>query len=756
MTKTTQFELEAQMQDRGYARFLKQLEAARKNEGQSNTAYGRELIKENIDTVVKSLEDFMSSQATVKRKAPASILLKGLSLEAVVYLALKTVVNSLGHDEAKTTATAINIGLAVSNAIKLAELNLEKDKKGLVKHIETNAKKALGNDNNKEKAVAETLAFFNMGSAWDTEDQLKVGVTLVEMIATSGLIEDITVGSGKTKFNKLIPTDKTMEMIEVMNLCPEFAPVYLPMIVEPKDWDVDGNGGYLTLRQPLVKTRFEGHTEALQEADLSSVRGSINIIQNTAWKVHTGLLSIAQRAFDDGMDVDCFPFNYKEDRAKRTSIRVSATTVLGLAEEFKGYEAIWFPHNMDWRGRVYPMVDGLSPQGNKLSKALLSFAESKRITDGAENFLAIHIANEFGEDKLSLADRVSWVFENEDRIINVANNPFGHDKDFWLNADSPWGFLRGCLEWAGYCADPENFMSTLPVAFDGSCSGLQHFSAMFKDEVGGREVNLLPNLDRQDIYSAVKEAVGGVLEASEDTLATQWLQSGLLSRKLFKTPTMTYGYSSEVPGMTDQIQAYVKDTGSDAFAKDELFAACNYLAKITFNEIEGIVVKAAEAKTWLQACVKGKQEATQWTTPDGMVVVQKYKTKKSNRLDILVGGERIQSRYDVPTDAVDTRKMASAIAPNVIHSLDAAHIRMVALAASSEQMHSLAMIHDSFGCHAADAGRFFNIIREQFIALYSQDVAEMLNSELSGGAVELPTMGSLDLDGIIDTDYSFA
>ena len=81
---------------------------------------------------------------------------------------------------------------------------------------------------------------------------------------------------------------------------------------------------------------------------------------------------------------------------------------------------------------------------------------------------------------------------------------------------------------------------------------------------------------------------------------------------------------------------------------------------------------------------------------------------------------------------------------------------MVAIAASGEQMHSLAMIHDSFGCHAADAGRFFNIIREQFIVLYGTDVAEKLNEELSGGSVELPTMGNLDLDGIIETDYSFA
>jgi len=756
MTKTTQFELEAQMQDRGYARFLKQIDAAKTNEGQSNTAYGREVIKANMDTMLENLEGFIKSQETVKRKAPASILLKGLNLEAVVYLALKTIVNSLGHDEAKTTATAINIGLAVSNAVKLAELSKDKEKKGLVKHIEASTKRTLGNDNAKSKAVADTLTFFNMQSTWSTEDQLKVGVTLIELATQAGLIDNVTVGGGKTSFKKLVPTDKTMEMVEVMNLCPEFAPVYLPMVVEPKDWDQDGNGGYLTLLQPLVKTRFEGHREALQDANLSDVRASINIIQRTAWRVHTGLLSIAQVAMEDGLDLDCLPFNYNDDRAKRTSIRVGATTVLNLAEEFKDRDAIWFPHNMDWRGRVYPMVDGLSPQGNKLAKALLSFAEGKRIADGAESFLAIHIANEFGNDKLSLADRVSWVFENEDTIIEVANNPFGENKAFWITADSPWGFLRGCIEWAGYCEAPEDFMSALPVAFDGSCSGLQHFSAMFKDEVGGREVNLLPNLDRQDIYSAVQKAVEATLRASGDDLAVKWASTGLLTRSLFKTPTMTYGYSSEVPGMTDQIKEYVISTNRDAFDKDELFLACNYLAKITFTEIENIVVKAAEAKTWLQSCVRGKDEAAQWTTPDGMVVVQKYKVKKSKQVSILVGDARVQPQYSFQTDRVDTRKMASSISPNVIHSLDAAHIRMVAVAASREQMHSLAMIHDSFGCHAADAGRFFNIIREEFVKLYNLNVANKLNEDLSGGAVTLPLMGNLDLQGIIDTDYSFA
>ena len=100
--------------------------------------------------------------------------------------------------------------------------------------------------------------------------------------------------------------------------------------------------------------------------------------------------------------------------------------------------------------------------------------------------------------------------------------------------------------------------------------------------------------------------------------------------------------------------------------------------------------------------------------------------------------------------------MASAVSPNVIHSLDATHIRMVALAANREGILDLAMIHDSFGCHAADAPRFFQLIREEFVSLYSGDVAKELNKGLSGGAAELPTMGDLDLIGVLETDYSFA
>tara|TARA_B110000858_G_scaffold198522_1_gene266167 strand:- start:6209 stop:8446 length:2238 start_codon:yes stop_codon:yes gene_type:complete len=745
------------MQDRGYARFLRGIETAEASGNQAHTSHGREIIKANMVEMESALAEFIDAQELVRRKAPASLLLKGLNLEAVVYMALKSIVNILGGST-KTTSTAYTIGRSISNAITLELMGEDEDNKGLVKHFDKVAKRTTGNDARKDEAVEDSIVYFVKSQHWSDDQQLKVGATLLQLAIKVGLITEKTVGKAKQSYNTVVPTDKTMEMIDVLNLCPEFGAVYLPMVVEPDDWDEFGNGGYHTLRTPFVKTRFDGHTEALDRADVAkmdTVRQSVSIIQQTSWRVHSGLLEVAQAAFDLGMNIKGLPFDYDDSKAKRMGLRVGSMTALTLAQEFKVYPEIWFPHSLDWRGRVYPMPTGLTPQGTKLSKALLSFADGKPITDEGEQFLAIHIANQFGEDKLPLADRVEWVHDNSDKILEVAAEPFGEHQAWWIGSDNPWGFLRACFEWAGYLEDPEGFLGTMPIAFDGSCSGLQHFSAMFLDEIGGRSVNLLPGLERQDIYQMVTNAVLETLSASDDDIAQQWVGSGLIDRTLMKRPTMTYGYSSEVPGMSNQIREELDHKAKSVFGGDT-HSACLQLAKVTFAEIEALVVKAAEAKGWLQDSVKSAEGGVSWNTPDGLPVVQKYMAKKQKRLAITVEGKRLQNRFQVATDKVNPRKMASSISPNVIHSLDATHIRMVAIAAEHEGIHSLAMIHDSFGCHAADAPRFFNLIREEFVVLYSGDVAKELNEDLSGGAVTLPGMGDLDLLGVINTDFSFA
>ena len=57
-----------------------------------------------------------------------------------------------------------------------------------------------------------------------------------------------------------------------------------------------------------------------------------------------------------------------------------------------------------------------------------------------------------------------------------------------------------------------SFVSHLPIAMDGSCNGLQLFSLMLRDPVGGTAVNLLPADTPQDIYRLVADKIIAKLE----------------------------------------------------------------------------------------------------------------------------------------------------------------------------------------------------------------------------------------------------
>ena len=72
-------------------------------------------------------------------------------------------------------------------------------------------------------------------------------------------------------------------------------------------------------------------------------------------------------------------------------------------------EAIYFPHQLDFRGRIY-CIPSFNPQGNDVTKGLLEFSEGLPIEDTTAAFwLAVQGANVWGFDKAPLEDRVAWV-----------------------------------------------------------------------------------------------------------------------------------------------------------------------------------------------------------------------------------------------------------------------------------------------------------------------------------------------------------
>jgi DNA-directed RNA polymerase len=191
-----------------------------------------------------------------------------------------------------------------------------------------------------------------------------------------------------------------------------------------------------------------------------------------------------------------------EYNAKLASKRHALGVKLRIAEELRNEEAIYFPHSLDFRGRIYSMSSELSPQSDDVAKSLLMFAEGKPVGEYGGYWLAVHIANLFGIDKVSFDERVAWVQANSEAILDSANDPLD-GRRFWTTADDPWCALAACFEWRGFMSFGSEFLSYLPIAMDGSCSGIQHFSAMLRDEQGGKAVNLTPADQPSDIYTEV-------------------------------------------------------------------------------------------------------------------------------------------------------------------------------------------------------------------------------------------------------------
>jgi DNA-directed RNA polymerase len=95
-------------------------------------------------------------------------------------------------------------------------------------------------------------------------------------------------------------------------------------------------------------------------------------------------------------------------------------------------------------------------------------------------------------------------------------------------------------------------------------------------------------------------------------------------------------------------------------------------------------------------------------------------------------------------------KQSQGASPNIIHSLDAAHLSMIV--ASSD--FPVTTIHDSFGCLLADMPKLFAVTRQTFVELYKQDPLTSIMKDIGGNANEVE-LGNLDLNLVIESEYCF-
>jgi len=799
-----QCDLEAEMAGLGKARFWKSLEEARTKERETNTSYGVKLLRQAIEPLAKAISEFVAKAlgGGAGRKNLAAKRLANIEPHVAAYIAAKVVLDQVS---ARNTYQAIAIQVAGAIEDELRMRKFFEDQPDLYYHIKTQLDEEVANPGIKSKRLVRQMK--RHGITWDDwslSEKLHVGQKLIELLSeATGMVEIVRCQEGKDRTVYRVDLTPAVEewIKDHLSLCELLTPVYLPTVIPPKPWSSPFDGGYHTnsaRRLRLVKTRNLNYLEELKNTDMPVVYEAVNSLQNTAWKINKPVLEVLRQVWDLGVDLGKLPQrndlelpskphdiatnlearilwkraarNVYTKNARLRSKRLQVAKTIWVAGKFLEDEAFYFPYQLDFRGRIYAVPLFLNPQGPDYAKALLTFAHGKPIMDAtAAGWLAIHGANLWGYDKVSLEDRIQWVEENEDRILAVAADPLGNL--WWADADKPWQFLAFCFEWSGFQREGYGYVSSLPIALDGSCNGLQHFSAMLRDPIGGKAVNLVPSDHPQDIYQCVADVALSRLRTDiGNPLGRQWLDFGV-DRKITKRPVMILPYGGTLHACRRYVQDALEEKvreGKDNPFGDQTYEAVNYLADIIWSSIGEVVIAAREAMDWLQrvARVVAKEGLPiVWTTPAGFPVQQAYPDERAKRVKTQLQGTFVYLTLKEELSRIDKKRQAQGISPNFVHSMDASVLMDTVCLAKLNGITSFAMVHDSYGTVAADTETMATCLREAFVQMYQdndvladflENMRAMLPDKSKAMLPPLPMKGSLDITLVRQSDFFFA
>lgn len=858
-----QLQLEHEAYSEGERRFIKNLERQTERGELADNQVAKPLMQTLVPKIAQAVKEWHEGpdgKLSTSRPSVAFTMLSTeekavkdrslrISCESAAVIILKVILSKLVKPEGiPITPMASAIGRTLEDEIRFGRIR-DKEKEHFKKAIAENLNKRAGASYKKAYMQAVEASMLEQGQledawgTWSPTEAVHVGIKMLEIVIQSTqLVELKRYGAGNAA------TD--VEMVHLSDFWVKkmaqrgfslagIAPVYQPCVVPPKPWTGVVGGGYWAKgRRPLPLIRL-GSKSALaryEDVYMPEVYDAVNIIQNTPWKVNKKVVDVVNMVEKlNNTPIDDIPQMeplkpedyageteeelkawkkaaagiYRREKA-RQSRRLSLSFIVNQANKFSQFKAIWFPYNMDWRGRVYA-VPMFNPQGNDMQKGLLTLAVGKPIGADGFKWLKVHGANCAGVDKVTFEERIKWVEDNHENIMAAAKAPMD-SIEWWGKLDSPFCFLAFCFEYAGVMHHGLSYSCSLPIAFDGSCSGIQHFSAMLRDHIGGHAVNLTPSGMVQDIYRIVSDRIEEKLKVllingtdnemvtHEDKktgeiteriklgtreLARQWLTYGM-SRKVTKRSVMTLAYGSKEYGFADQVYEDIVmpaiDSGSGAMFT-EPSQASRFMAKMIWEAVSVTVVAAVDAMKWLQGAakllaaeVKDKKTGeilkpclpVHWVTPDGFPVWQEYRKKDTTRLNLMfLGSFNLQPTVNKGTKKeLDKHKQESGISPNFVHSQDGSHLRKTVVHTHRKYgVMSFAVIHDSFGTIPADAEYLFRGVRETMVETYRDndvllDFYEQFKYQLHESQrdklPELPKKGKLNIEDILSSDFAFA
>jgi DNA-directed RNA polymerase, mitochondrial len=481
----------------------------------------------------------------------------------------------------------------------------------------------------------------------------------------------------------------------------------------------------------------------------------------------------------------------EQNMAMRGRVLRAAMT-LAEADKFADELAIYFPHHCDFRGRIYPMPTTLNIQGPDLTRALLEFADGQPIEDAeAADWLAIHVANCFGQGKAAFADRIKWTHDNEPMLRRIAQDPLGNRREWEAEADGLWMALASAREWVAFLDRGYGFVTHLPCFIDGTCNGLQHFAALAHDLKLAALVNLTPSEQPQDIYRNIAKRASTIFRQraskgapGDKEWALRWSKllgdGGSIPRSVAKSIVMTKPYGVTHKGIMDCVGELLDKTDPQhvVFPEGERPKARAWLAKVMQEAMAGQLGSADTIMRWLRQMAAAvtrhantgdwpeKSRGFEWTTPTGWPWSMSYGRKEKQVAQVRFNGERSTAALSVESSSVlDAHAQGDAVSPNFIHALDASALVFALDVMQRCGVSGVGVIHDSVGGLATEMAAIGRALREGFVRLYAQHdplqsfykaaLAQLTENERLD-LPEPPEFGEFDVREVLRSPYFFA
>ncbi len=576
----------------------------------------------------------------------------------------------------------------------------------------------------------------------------------------------------------------------------------MPLKIQPRDWDVDNldSGVYYTLeaasKVQLIKKKFGWSRTWINKHPPYEHIKAFNTMQHTPWKINMQVLKIQNLLFrqnlgglpsrrddlitdfpeelnkskelytdDDKKLFSCWRKSmaefYTEER-KRKGQTLAYTHIHKMALELRDWKEFYFGWNADFRGRGYCLTPSLSPQGCDTGRGLLQFAREEEVTESGLKWMALSMTSKYGADSQSIEKRVKWVYDRKDMIKDFVENPID-TRDQWLQADKPFQFIASCYEWAKTeYGNNDKALVSLPVGIDGKCNGLQHYSALLRDEYGAKATNLMPCTDPEDIYAEVALVTMRKLKGLPEQLAKEWVAI-VVSRKCAKKPVMTLPYGAT----QHSARAYIRDfitknkyllaENNIAQDKQHINDLTNFLTPKLWASIKEVVRSAIIGMAWIQRNGKKvvkRDGCIKVLTPAGFPMYQAYMVDKRTEIRSEILGT-VSVYINKSTDKPSLIKHNNGLSPNLIHSCDSTHmVRIINSTHKISKTNLFSMIHDEYGTHPRHMDVMSRVVREEFYGIYKHDVLKDWKEQLSIDE-ELPTYGTYNIESILNAMNAF-